>query len=119
MPLPWVRLDTAFPRNHKLLAMLQDKDGYRSALVYICSLSYSGEQGTAGFIPELALSFLHGRRIDAERLVSHGFWDPLPGGWMVHDWDGFQAAGEEAQKRSQRAQNAAYIRWHGTQNGQL
>ena len=117
MPLPWVRLDTSFPRNHKLLAMLQDKDGYRAALVYLCSLSYSGEQGTAGFIPELAVSFIHGRKNEAVLLVKHGFWDPIPGGWMVHDWAGFQQAGEEAQARSRRARDAAYVRWHG-QNGQ-
>jgi hypothetical protein len=48
MPLPWVRLDTSIPRNHKILALLQDKDGYRAFTVYICSMAYSGEQGTAG-----------------------------------------------------------------------
>jgi hypothetical protein len=111
MALPWVRLDTAFPRNHKLLAMLQEKDGYRAALVYLCSLSYSGEQGTAGFIPDLALPFIHGRRADSVLLIKHDFWEPLPGGWMIHDWSSFQAAGEEAEKRSQKARDAARKRW--------
>lgn len=114
MALPWVRLDTAFPRNHKLLALLQEKDGYRAALVYLCSLSYSGEQGTAGFITELALPFIHGRKTDAEKLVKHDFWQPLPGGWLIHDWTQFQAAGAEAEARSKKAQAAAYTRWHGT-----
>lgn len=113
MPLPWVRLDTSFPRNHKLLALLQEKDGYRAALVYLCSLSYSGEQGTAGFVPDLALPFIHGRRADADRLARHGFWEPCPGGWTIHDWKEFQAAGEDAEKRSRRARDAAYLRWHG------
>ena len=113
MPLPWVRLDVSFPRNHKLLALLQEKDGYRCALVYLCSLSYSGEQGTAGFITELALPFIHGRKMDADRLVKHDFWEPLPGGWLIHDWAGFQAAGEEAEARSRRAREAAQVRWNG------
>lgn len=116
MALPWVRLDTAFPRNHKLLALLTERDGYRAALVYVCSLSYSGEQGTAGFIPDLALPFIHGRPADASRLVARGFWDPVPGGWNVHDWDQFQAAGAEAEARSKKAQAAAYVRWHGKHN---
>lgn len=116
MALPWVRLDTAFPRNHKLLSLLQDRDGYRSALVYICGLSYSGEQGTAGFIPDLALPFLHGRQADADRLVKYDFWQPVPGGFMVNGWSEFQAAGAEAEERSRKARRAAEIRWHG-QNG--
>jgi hypothetical protein len=114
--LPWVRLDCAFPRNHKLLAMLQAKDGYRAAVVYVCSLSYSGEQGTAGWVPDLALPFLHGRKTEASLLVNHGFWEPKPGGWIINGWEDFQGAGEEAKRRSERAQHAAYVRWHG-QNG--
>ncbi len=113
MALPWVRLDTAFPRNHKLLALLQERDGYRAALVYVCSLSYSGEQGTAGFIPDLALPFIHGRKADGAALVKHDFWQPVPGGWVIPDWAQFQAAGEEAEARSRKAQAAAYVRWHG------
>lgn len=113
MPLPWVRLDTSIPRNHKILALLQDKDGYRAFTVYVCSMAYSGEQGTAGFVPDLALPFIHGRKADADRLVKHGFWEPNPGGWTIHDWAGFQAAGEEAEMRKRRARDAAYARWGG------
>jgi len=113
MALPWVRLDCAFPRNHKLLALLQEKDGYRAALVYLCSLSYSGEQGTAGFIPDLALPFIHGRKADGAALVKHDFWQPVPGGWLIHDWNEFQLAGTDAVARSEKARRAAEIRWHG------
>ena len=74
MPLPWVRLDTAFPYNPKLLAMVAEKDGHRAGLVYVCSLGYSGAHGTDGFIPKEALPFIHGRPVDADRLVRNGFW---------------------------------------------
>ena len=80
MPLPWVRLETTFPSNPKLLAMLLEQNGYRAGLVYLCGLSYSGAHGTDGFIPREALIFIHGRQADAEQLVSHGFWWPQPGG---------------------------------------
>jgi hypothetical protein len=77
MGLPWVRLDTAFPRNPKILALLEEKDGYRAALVWVCSLAYSGEQGTDGFVPRYALQHLHGRPADAEKLVIHSLWVPV------------------------------------------
>src|SRR5258707_14436742 len=100
MALPWVRLDTAFPRNHKLLALLQERDGYRAALVYVCSLSYSCEQGTAGFIPDLALALIHGRKADGAALVKPDLWHPGSGCWADPDWAQFQAAGGELRARS-------------------
>ena len=113
MPLPWVRLDTAFPYNPKLLAMLAEKDGHRAGLVYVCSLGYSGAHGTDGFIPREALPFIHGRPPDAERLVRHGFWRVQPGGWLIHGWDEFQETNAETQARRRRAQAGAAARWDG------
>lgn len=113
MPLPWVRLDTTFPSNPKLLAMLQEKDGHRAALLYVCALSYGGAHGTGGFVPREALPFIHGRAADAAQLVRNGFWDEQPGGWLIHDWDAFQESGEETQGRRERAQYAAAKRWAG------
>ena len=111
MPLPWVRLDTAFPYNPKLLAMLAEKDGHRAGLVYVCSLGYSGAHGTDGFIPREALMFVHGRPTDARRLVEHGFWTEQPGGWLIHDWLEFQESNEETSQRRIKAQMAARVRW--------
>ena len=113
MPLPWVRLDTAFPYNQKLLAMLRRKDGYRAGLVYICGLSISGGQGSDGFISTESLPFTHGRNADAELLVEFGFWVPQPGGWLINGWDEFQQSNEETQLRRKRAQAAAEFRWVG------
>lgn len=113
MPLPWVRLDTAFPYNPKLLAMLGEKDGHRAAFVYLCGLSYSGAHGTDGFIPREALSFCHGRSNDAVTLVSHGFWWEQPGGWLINGWDEFQESNEDTQRRRVRAQAGAAARWEG------
>lgn len=113
MPLPWVRLDTAFPYNPKLLAMLAEKEGHRAGLVYICGLSYSGAHGTDGFIPREALPFIHGRMIDASRLVRHGFWWDQPGGWLINGWVEFQQTSEENQARRKRAQAGAAARWEG------
>jgi len=111
VPLPWVRLDTAFPTNPKLLAMLAEKDGYRAAVAYICGLSWSGAHGTAGFITSEALPFIHCRPADADRLTAHGFWLPEPDGWTVNGWAEHQSAGEEEQARSAKARKAAQARW--------
>ena len=113
MPLPWVRLDTAFPYNPKLLAMVAEKDGHRAGLVYVCSLGYSGAHGTDGFIPKEALPFIHGRPVDADRLVRHSFWHEQSGGWLINGWTEFQESNAETQERRKRAQDAAHKRWDG------
>jgi hypothetical protein len=119
MPLPWVRLDTAFPYNPKLLAMFQERDGHRAGLVYICGLSYAGAHGTDGFIPREALPFVHGRITDADRLVRFGFWRKQRGGWLINGWNEFQESNEETQLRRKRAQAAAQARWEKARaNGQ-
>ncbi len=111
MALPWVRLDTAFPRNPKLLALLAEKDGHRAGLVYVCSLAYAGEQGTDGFVPREALTHLHGRAVDAGRLTAHRLWITQPGGWVINGWADFQESSTETQARRKRAQAAAQARW--------
>lgn len=113
MALPWVRLDTGLPRNHKVLAVLGNKDGHRTAFVYVCGLAYAGEQGTDGFIPKEALGLVHGRPADATRLVAAGLWLADPGGWVINDWADYQPSNEETQLRSKKARAAAMARWYG------
>lgn len=111
MGLPWVRLDTAFPYNPKLLALLGERDGHRAALAYVCSLAYSGAHGTDGFIAREAMPFVHARPADAALLVRHGFWVAQAGGWLIHDWREFQPSSAEQEGRRKRAQAAAAARW--------
>lgn len=111
MALPWIRLDTHFASNPKLLALISERDGYRAAFAWVCSLAYAGRHGTDGYIPEAALPFIHARRVDANRLVAHGLWIPAPGGWEINSWAEFQLSNEETQKRREKAQRAALIRW--------
>ena len=112
MPLPWVRLDTTFASNPKLLAMLQEREGHRAGFVYVCGLGYSGAHGTDGFLTAECLPFIHARKADADRLVRHGFWVVQPGGWLINGWAEFQESSAEAQARRKKAQAAAYARWH-------
>jgi hypothetical protein len=114
--MQWVRLDTAFPRNHKVLALVAEKDGPKALLAYICGLSYAGEQGTDGFIPRTALPFLHARMVDARKLVEVGLWIDDVGGWLINGWAEFQPTTDESTARSDKARLAARVRWEKAGN---
>lgn len=111
--LRWVRLDSAFPYNHKVITLVQQRR-HRAIVVYCCGLAYAGAQGTDGWIPVAALPLLHAKRIDADHLVEANLWVPRPGGWDIHDWCEYQPSSEETAARSERARAAALTRWAQT-----
>ena len=108
--LKWIRLDTTMFENPKLLYLKEDKQ-YKAIVVHLEGMSYSGRHGLAGYIPKAALRIIGGTSIDAGRLVAAGLWAPAPGGWQINNWDEYQLADEDAQKRSAKAQKAAAARW--------
>ena len=113
----WVRLDAGFPYNAKIIT-LTDRHHYRAVTVYVAALAYSGAQGTEGWIPTGALPFLHGRKTEAEQLVTVGLWHPCDGGWRIHNWHDYQPTNDtldtREEDRKRRARAAANTRWHGT-----
>lgn len=111
MGLPWVRLDTQFASNPKMLE-LTGKNRWRSAFVYVAALAYAGQHGTDGYLPEACLPFIHGTRKDADELVKAGLWHTDMGGWSINGWCEFQISDEAAKKRSDDARKAALKRWH-------
>jgi hypothetical protein len=112
MALPWVRLDSQFPQNPKILNLVADKK-YRAGFCWLASLAYSGAHGTDGFIPHNALPYIHASKREPEYLLDVGLWVPTPGGWECHDWRDFQPSSQEHEERSKRARAAAMRRWHG------
>jgi hypothetical protein len=110
MGLPWVRLDSAFARNHKIIDLAHGKR-WQAIVTYVAGLGYSGEHGLAGFIPEPSLPFIHGTKTIASQLCEAGLWISVPGGWEVNDWAEYQPTNEEAERRRTRAQTAARARW--------
>lgn len=114
MALPWVRLDTAFPMNPKVLGLAADRH-WQGIASYVCGLAYSGGQGTDGFLPASSLPFVHGTTRTAEQLEGAGLWVPGLGGWTINGWAEFQPSTSEHEDRRKRAQAAAYSRWHGKQ----
>ena len=110
MALPWVRLDTGFSQNPKILHLIEDKK-WQAVTVYVAGLGYSGQQGTAGFIPFSAIPFIHGTKKTAENLVEVGLWVPAQGGYDINGWAEFQPTDEDAKKRRDKAKHAAAVRW--------
>ena len=110
MALPWVRLDTQFAQNPKILSLIADKK-HRAAFAWVCSLGYSGSQGTDGFLPSGCLPFVHATKADAADLVEVQLWHETIGGWVINDWSDYQQSTEETAQRKKRAQDAAAKRW--------
>lgn len=111
MGLPWVRLDTQFASNPKMLE-LTGQGRWRAAFMYVSALAYAGAHGTDGYLPEACLPFIHGTRKDADELVKAGLWQTDMGGWSINGWSDFQISDEAAKKRSDDARKAALKRWH-------
>jgi len=109
--LSWVRVDSALASNHKVLALLSERGGDHALCVYIFALGHSARQGLDGFIPEIALGLIHGRKRDADLLVSVGMWQTAKGGYEVPDWAEYQPSGEESKRRTDKARKAAEARW--------
>ena len=121
MGLPWVRLDTQFPSNPKVLQLIEGKK-YRAALAWLSSLAYSGAHGTDGYLPATCLPFIHATKADAADLVDIGFWHEVKGGgWEINGWLEFQQSNGETQDRRLKAERAgrkaSCVRWHGKDCG--
>ena len=103
MGLQWVRLDTQFAHNPKIVELVA-AGKWKAAFVYVAGLTFAGAQGTDGYIPEQCLFLIHATKREANDLVSVGLWVLSPGGWDINGWDEFQVSDEAAKKRRERAQ---------------
>lgn len=108
--LTWVRLECSFPRNPKVLALVEAK-AWRAIAVYIAGLAYSGEHGLDGYLPRSCLVYLHGTQRDASQLEEVGLWNWVEGGWDVHDWHDYQPSSERVANRRIAAKRNAETRW--------
>lgn len=110
MALPWVRLDTQIPTNHKIIDLASDGN-YRACFAYVSSLAIVGQHETDGFIKASWLPFIHATKGVADALVAVGLWREIPGGWEIPDWAEYQPTSEQSRQRRERAQKAAKARW--------
>ena len=119
MALPWVRLDSHIGSHDKILGLVNDPSPKRwqAAFSYVAGLGWSGDQGTDGRIPEVALPFIHGTAATARLLVKYGLWDEGIACWHIHNYAERQelsvvTAGKREMKRM-AAEKGNCSRWHG------
>lgn len=119
MTLPWVRLDSHIASHDKILALLSDPSPKRwqAAFSYTCALGWSGDQGTDGKVPPIALPFVHGNAATARLLVKYRLWEEATNGWTIVNFLARQEmAAVTAGKRESRrvaSEKANCARWHG------
>lgn len=101
--------------NPKLMTLALDHpSAYR---VWTWAIMYAVRNLTDGFVPMIvAKATLVAKKKDLQILEESGFFDPVDGGWMIHDF--LEAQGrsradvEEARaKRAEAARKAAEARW--------
>lgn len=94
--LPWVRLDTKMPMNKKIIRIVSKPNGGAAAFAWVCSLSYSGLQGTNGFIGDWELHLIHCKPALAKLLCKEELWtrDDERGGYVVNDYEDYQQTRE-------------------------
>lgn len=97
--------------NPKFLYLKEDRQ-YKTIVIHIEAMAYSGRHGLGGYVPRAALQILGAVLSDAKKLVTEGLWEPAPGGWQIHGWDEFQLSSDEVKQRHDRAQKAASSRWN-------
>jgi hypothetical protein len=112
MPMPWARMDNNWQTNHKFVALAAERQ-YHAITVYWGGVAHCSAQGLGGFIPAAVLRIIWGTPRIAATLIEVGLWEPVDGGWQIHDWDEYQLSDTEVADRRKRARNAAMIRWHG------
>ena len=120
MGLPWVRLDANIATHDKILGLLNDPSAqkWQAFSSYICSLAWSGGQGTDGYVPKNALQVLFGTAKTARLLEKYDLWEEAVGGWRIRNFEKRQqlsavrSAHEEAKSRA--SQKANCVRHHGS-----
>lgn len=109
--LQWIRLDTTFPTNHKIMELVDNKQ-HRVVVAHVSMMCHVGLLGTDGFFPETALKRYGITKKDAVAAVKSGLWNDVSGGgFTINNWDKYQVADPAAQARTVRARHAAQARW--------
>jgi len=119
MGLPWFRMDSSIASHDKVLALLSDPSAKRwqAFTSYVCAIGWSAEHGTDGRLTPAALPFIHGTKATAGLLVTYQLWEPVTGGWAIHNYltrqelSAISAGKQEAARVGSLKANCK--RWHG------
>lgn len=108
--MSWVKLDDQMMTHPKILAA-----GPEAAWLFVCSLMYSSNQLTDGFVPTVAVPVLTTIRhpnAAVQVLVRVGLWERAEGGYRIHDYLDYQPSAEKVRltRRSDRNRKTGAFR---------
>ena len=106
--MSWVKIDDNFASHPKIVAA-----GPMAGWLYICGLTYSARYLTDGFIPAKQVRLLadiESPATVAAKLVECGLWEPVDGGYMIHDYLKYNPSGVQV-KRDREAAAARQAAW--------
>lgn len=93
--MAWLRVESSVARHRKFM-----QAGPAPSWLWVCGLAYCQEGLTDGFIPTQALPYLGVKNAPqlVKHLVSAGLWEPVDGGWQVHDYLTYNRSADTVQQ---------------------
>lgn len=115
--LQWIRLDTTFPDNPKIMDLV-DSNQHRVVVAHVSMMCHIGKTETDGYFSEGALRRYAITKKDAVVAVESGLWVPRAGGgYEVNGWMEYNPVDAAAMARSEKARKAAEKRWRMENGG--
>ena len=113
--MSWVKLDDQARHHRKILAV-----GPTAAWLWACGLMYcNAQKARDGFIPSEAVQILYpvpAWKKEVPKLVAQGLWEPVEGGYQVHDYHDYQPNSDAVSELSEK--RAAAGRAGGRRSGE-
>ena len=116
--MAWIKIDDQFADHPKVLMA-----GPLASWLYVCGLTYSGRYLTDGWIPTAQVRKL--ADVDdalglAARLVAVGLWEPVDGGYQIHDYHDYNPTADKvkADRASAAKRQAEWRDSHRDEGGQ-
>ena len=113
--MSWVKLDDQARHHRKILAV-----GPTAAWLWACGLMYcNAQKARDGFIPNEAVQILYPIptwKKEVPKLVAQGLWEPVEGGYQVHDYHDYQPNSDAISDLSEK--RAAAGRAGGRRSGE-
>lgn len=104
--MTWVKLDDQFFDHRKVI-----RAGRDARDLFLVAVAFCSAQLTDGFVAQEDLETLAFKAFGpgkdpsvlAEKLVSVGLWETVPGGWQIHDYHDFNPTAEAVRAERERA----------------
>jgi len=120
----WGRIDDTFDDHPKVLALLDAEEGAAAIGLWTLCFTWAHRNTrkkgkTPGLLPaSLPRRYLGPVARDlAALLVKEGLWEPVDGGWQIHDFDQYLPTTKASEARSEAGRKGAEARWGSRPDG--